>query len=209
MSYLISILFHFLLFSVNAQAGNSSAQIKDDFTKKLLEISHINKTITSQFELIREIKQLDKPVKSVGSFYYDSNGYMALIYSVPAGDKIILKDDIFHIITAGKLNSSKGKSNPMLEQISQMMNACMKGDITQLGKGWLSEYSIVDGNYVINLIPQDKRTQKYLTSIVLVFDPSNLSLNNMTINEAQGNKSIYTFVNKKFNSIIPKSNFEL
>ena len=187
MSYYKNYTIKFLFFAIgcllfNIGISQDSNSIKSEFNSKLTKYSSDNKTIISNFELIKNIKQLKEPVKSYGTFFYDNNGAMALIYSNPPGDKIRLKDNTCYIVVGGKLNTANGTNNPMLEQITQVMNACMRGEVSELGRGWESTYSVNNDDYVIELIPIDKRTNKYLSSIILNFDKTNLSLNNMIIN---------------------------
>ncbi len=197
------------IMSCAAVYGQEQNSIRERFNDGLAEYSSRNKTIECDFIHIKHLVKLTGDVKMYGKFYYNNNGAMALRYSRPEGDAIIIKEGNFSIITAGKAATAQGGSNPMLKQITQMMKACMTGDVSQLGKGWETNYSYEKGKYIIELVPQDKRSKKYISGITLIFDGKDMSLEKLLMRETSGNYSLYEFSGKIFNRETDPSKFRI
>ncbi|MEG0517932.1 MAG: outer membrane lipoprotein carrier protein LolA [Bacteroidales bacterium] len=198
-----------LLLCIYATGESQQNNVKEAFDAKLAEYSTKNKTIECDFIHTRHLQKLTRDVTMRGKFYYNNTGEMALRYTEPKGNLILVKNGVFSMITAGKTTTAQGSSNPMLEQITNMIKACMTGDISQLGRGWNTNYTAENGKYTIELIPQDSRTKKYLAKIILLFNGTDMSLEKMIMQEKGENYSQYEFTHKLFNKAIDASKFEL
>lgn len=195
------ILLMFLSISLFAQ------EIEKEFKIKLQTNSSQNITIQCDFLQTKKIKKLSQEVTRKGSFYYYNAGLMAMHYSQPKDDKVIMNKDSFVIIISGKKICADAKSNPMMAQISYMMQASMSGDVSKLGRGWIMSIEKQINSYEVILKPTDKRIQKYINSMVMNFRESDMTLDTLRINETSGGFTQYTFTNKKVNNKIDSSYF--
>ena len=74
-------------------ALTAQGQLPDSFRKRLAQASRENKTIQCDFTQHRQVRRMKGEIELKGRFYYDNAKAMALEYTVPAGDKVIIRDD--------------------------------------------------------------------------------------------------------------------
>ena len=196
-----------LLFCINITFAQVNTEEK---FKELLEVaSQKNKTIECNFTQTKKIKNIRQPIIAQGRFFYDNSRLMAMIYDTPKGDRVIMSQDSFTVIAGGRTMVSESSSNPMMAQISYMMQACMSGDVTKLGHGWDMDITEQDFGYMIKIRPTDRRVQKYVNAMLLYFDKSDLTLDKLRIEERNDCYTEYEFKNKQLNGELDKSVFNI
>ncbi len=197
-----------LIFILSISSSFVSAQSDESFESRVERFSSQNRGIKCNFTQTKKVKNIATPIISRGLFYYDNRGLMALRYSDPAGDKIIIDGVKFTIVTAGKSIEGSADDNPMMTQICNMLRASMSGDVGALGRGWQMRIDETDGEYVARLEPTDRRTKKYIESLVMVFCKENMTLDELRMNESSGGYTLYEFSDKEINGSIDPKNFE-
>lgn len=190
-------------------AFSQTENVEHEFKQKIESLSNKNSTISCDFTQTKKVKNITQPILSHGRFYYDNSGYMALIYTQPKGDKVVMNGEVFTVIANGKKLTSNATSNPMMAQISFMMQACMSGAVSKLGRGWDMSIERGKDRYLVVLTPTDKRVKKYINSMVMLFDAADITLNQLRIEESAGGFTEYRFVNKKLNQKIDNSYFKV
>ena len=197
-----------LLLPINIFAQISD-NIENEFKEKLQNVCNDNKTIQCDFIKNKKVKNISKITESNGKFYYDNAGLMAMHYNQPAGDKIIMNKDKFMIFNAGKKMGINAASNPMMAQISYMMQACMSGDVSKLGSGWDMAISKNHEGYTIILKPTERRIKKYISAMVMEFCDDTLTLDRLKIEETSGGYTEYLFSHKRLNDTIDNTYFTI
>jgi outer membrane lipoprotein carrier protein len=182
---------------------------KSAFKERLKAQSNINKTIVCEFSQTKKVKSIKNSIVSNGDFYYDNSGMMAMIYKQPDGDKLILKNNSFYLHSGGKTLVSDASSNPMMAQISNMMKACMSGTVSDLGRGWKMDVTENGKSVEVILQPQDRRVRKYVVSMTMDFNGSDLTLDRLRIDETNGGYTEYRFFEKKLNVKFDNSVFNI
>lgn len=196
----------YVFFSVAMFAEQNTTEQK--FRQKLESVSGKNETIVCNFTQTKKVKNVKQTAHSNGQFFYDNSGRMALIYTVPKGDKIIMTGNDFMILASGKKIKANASSNPVMAQISYMMQACMFGDVAKLGRGWVINVDESQAVYTVKLVPSDSRIKKYVSSLSMIFDKDTMTLNELRMDETSGGYTQYNFMDKKLNQKIDKSVFE-
>ena len=189
-----------LIIMVAVQAQEPA--IAKEFENRLSAASSQNRTITSRFTMVRGVAGIKKQVESCGGFYYDNSGNMAMIYDTPKGDKVVMNGDDFTIVVGGKTISSNSSSNPMMAQISYMMQASMSGDVAKLGRGWDLKIDKTEDQYRVSVMPTERRVKRYISVMTMLFDQSTMTLNSLRIDESRGGFTSYHFTSKKLNEAI-------
>ena len=184
-----------LLFAVEAHA--------DNFTSRLAKASRENKTIIARFEQMKKVVGIKDEIKREGDFYYENSGKMALIYDKPKGDKIVMNGEEFSITIGDKNIESNASSNPMMAQISYMMQASMSGDINKLGKGWNMVITEKENVYEVIIKPSERRIKRYISSMTMIFCNKTMTIDELRIDEAKGGYTSYKFLSKEINSRKP------
>lgn len=187
----------------------STAQIPEGFEKSIEEISTKNITIECEFFQEKKVKNIKNIIESTGNFYYDKGGKMSLRYSQPQGDLVIINNNNFTVVASGKVIEGDADNNPMMKQICGMLQACMSGDISSLGRGWEITVEERDSLYSVLLVPADRKTRKYIESLVMVFNKGDMTLEELKMNESGGGYTYYKFINKSINKEIVPEKFEI
>ena len=99
----------------------AQGQLPDSFRERLAQASRENKTIQCDFTQHRQVRRMKGEIELKGRFYYDNAKAMALEYTVPAGDKVIIRDDRIILRTAGQVTETATSANPMLQQVALMI----------------------------------------------------------------------------------------
>ncbi len=194
-----------LLFVVTSVCAENS-DLKGEFEAKLSEASSMNRTIVARFTQSKSVPGIKSEVVREGDFYYDNSGQMAMIYDEPAGDKVIMNGEDFTIVVGGKrINSSS--ENPMMAQISYMMQASMSGEVQKLGRGWELDIELGDEGYVVVVRPTERRVKRYVTSMTMIFETQGLTLATLKIDESSGGYTTYDFLSKEINREIDQDKF--
>lgn len=192
-AYILSIVL--IAMVANAQESN----VAEEFKTRLNTASSQNKTIVALFSQIKGVPGIKKQVESRGDFYYDNSGDMAMVYSTPKGDKVVMNGKDFTIIIGGKTISTNASSNPMMAQISYMMQASMSGDIAKLGRGWELKIEKLEGQYKVSIAPTERRIKKYISAMTMLFDERSMTLDLLRIDESRGGFTAYSFTSKEVN----------
>lgn len=173
---------------------------------KIGEAGAKTRTIECDFDQQRVMSILAKPDLAKGKFYY-SEGRMALHYSLPAGKSIVMSGQRFTLTENGKTVGVDMKSNPVMRQMSNMLTACMTGDLALFGKEAATEYWESDTAYTIVITPTNRRAKSHIAQIVLQFDKRDMTLVSMRMVENATDYTEYTFKNKKINDDISADKF--
>lgn len=179
-------------------SGIEANNIEDEFLQRLKLMSHRNKTIESKFVQIKKVQGIRKEVVSNGDFYYDNSGRMALLYTQPKDEKLIMHGEEFDIVSQGR-TIKVDASNPIMMQVSNMMRAAMSGDIECFANGWDVEVTLFDKVYEVKIRPKDKKISRYLDSILMKFQLNDMTLNSLDMYDSRGGYTKYQFVSKKIN----------
>ncbi len=179
-----------------------------EFNSRLTEASSENRTIVAKFKQTKRVTGIKDLIVSQGDFYYHRDGKMAMVYSEPKGDKVVMSGENFEITTAGKTIKSSASSNPMMAQISYMMQASMSGDVAKLGKGWKVDIKESTNQYTVIITPTDRRIKRYISSMTMTFCSSTMTLDKLLMEETNGGYTSYIFTNKAINQEIDPEKFE-
>ena len=186
----------------------ASAQTLDSFERKIESFSSQNKTIKCNFVQTKKVEKVKDIIISQGEFFYDNSGLMSLIYNDPKGDKVVINGDKFKVVTDGKTIEGASKENPIMEQICNMLQASMSGDVIKLGRRWQTTITDNMVQYEVVLKPLDRRTKKYIESLVMVFCKTDMTLDELCMNDSMGGYTLYEFQNKIINGTIDPIKFE-
>jgi outer membrane lipoprotein-sorting protein len=176
-------------------------QFEQELKKENTELS----TIKCLFTQSRMVSVLADEVNKKGQFYFQIPGNMLL--SFDDGDYIKMTPSRFEIKNAGKVNTTKVDSNPMLRNLSSILSACVVGDFSQISKGFTVKAESISGEWVVEMIPRRGKSASKVSKILVHFDKKDMSLNLLRMEEESGDYTEYKFYNKQFNTEIESTLF--
>ena len=75
---------------------------------------------------------LDEKVASKGKFYYQKSGKIRMEYAQPVNYLIVINDSRLKIVSDGKKSVMSLTTNKMMNQMQDMLTACMIGDLSKI-----------------------------------------------------------------------------
>ena len=181
-------------FSASAQSLN--AEFERELKAKNSGITSIHAEMTQT----REVAVLADVVTKEGDFYYLEPNNILLSFN--DGDYIKLTAEWFEMKSGANVTKRNANSNPMLKQLSTMLGACMKGDMTNIAKGFTPTITKSDKEWSVVLKPERGKGTVKIAEVELIFDRKDMSINRLKMVEKSGDYTMYTFKNKQFNVTI-------
>lgn len=91
-------------------------------------------------------------------------------YAQPMNYLIVINNNQLKIVSDGKKSIMDLHSNKMMNQMQDMLTACMVGDLSNMSPGYALEY-FEDAHYYLILIkPVSKAVQAYINQIQIYLD---------------------------------------
>ncbi|MDL2213003.1 outer-membrane lipoprotein carrier protein LolA, partial [Bacteroides sp. OttesenSCG-928-N06] len=109
----------------------------------------------------------------------------------------------------GKTNVMNLSANKMMNQMQDMLTACMVGDLSRLSSDYELTYFEDDSNYFVRIKPVNKNILAYIVGIEIYLDKKDLSVNKLRLSETETNYTEYLFKNKKFNTLTDEKIFKI
>jgi outer membrane lipoprotein-sorting protein len=188
-------------------AGAASAQT---VSEKILKANDAVRNIECKFHQSRTIKASGKTVKSEGTLYYNPDGRLAMRYSTPASELLIINANRFHMNRGGKAMTFDTSKNETMGKLAGTLLGCIRGDVKNLAEkngASLSEETGAD-SYVITL-KTDQVTPKGYSRIILTYRKSDCTLTRMQMEEFSGISTVYEMDDIKRNVSFPEDVFRI
>ena len=150
-----------------------------------------------------------KTVKSEGCFFWQSPDKICLDYSSPTKYKIVINGDKLKTETGGRSSVVSAKGNPMMDQMSNLISACMTGNLDALGSDFRYEVRESASQYLVTIEPVSQMVKKYIVKMEIRLDRRDMSVVKLVMFENATDYTSYTFTEKKFNETIPSAVFSI
>ena len=172
-------------------------ELKINFERSLKEKGNKINTIKCKFEQERKMSVLSRSVYKKGVFYYSRPENILL--SFDGGDYIKMSDKMFQMKNMETVVKTRISSNPMLRELNKLLSSCMTGDILNPTTGFSMNLLLEGKEYILELVPTNKRAASKVSLIEIRFDTSDMSLTNLKMIEVSGDYTSYRFYDKEFN----------
>lgn len=166
-------------------------------------------SIESDFTQVKYLDVFDEKVTSKGKFYYRKSNKIRMEYFRPMDYLIVINDSKLKIVSDGKKNIMNLSSNRMMNQMQDMLTACMIGDLSKMSSNYQLEYFEDARYYLVKIKPVSKTVQAYIAGIEIYLDKKDMSVYKLRLNETQTNYTEYEFYNKTFNSLQNDTKFAI
>lgn len=205
---LITLLITLGISCVHAQTMNKLIQTRE-FESRLAKEAQTIQSIESDFTQVKYLDILDEKVTSKGKFYYQKSGKICMEYAQPVNYLIVINDSRLKIVADGKKSTMSLSANKMMNQMQDMLTACMVGDLSNMSPGYALEYFEDAHYYLIQIKPVSKAIQAYINQIQIYLDKKDMSVHKLRLSETATNYTEYEFSDKKFNSLKDEAKFTI
>lgn len=114
---------------MQAQQMKKLTDLKD-FEARLLQEAKNIESIESNFTQIKYLDVFDEKITSKGKFYYKKSNKICMDYAQPMNYLIVINNNQLKIVSDGKKSIMDLHSNKMMNQMQDMLTACMVGDLS-------------------------------------------------------------------------------
>ena len=195
-------------YCVYAQSMKKLVQTKD-FENRLAREAQTIQSIDSDFTQVKYLDILDEKVTSKGKFYYQKSGKIRMEYAQPINYLIVINGARLKIVADGKKSTMTLSANKMMNQMQDMLTACMIGDLSKMTSDYKLEYFENAQYFIIRIKPVNKAIQAYITGIEIYLDKKDMSVYKLRLSETATNYTEYEFYNKRFNALKDETKFSV
>lgn len=195
-------------YCVYAQSMKKLVQTKD-FENRLAREAQTIQSIESDFTQVKYLDILDEKVTSKGKFYYQKSGKIRMEYAQPINYLIVINGARLKIVADGKKSTMTLSANKMMNQMQDMLTACMIGDLSKMTSDYKLEYFENAQYFIIRIKPVNKAIQAYITGIEIYLDKKDMSVYKLRLSETATNYTEYEFYNKRFNALKDETKFSV
>lgn len=178
-------------------------------SKILNTIKNQNKSITSftaSFTQTQHSPLLNDNKISKGEFYSKKPSQLALQYTEPNKDRMLINGEKMTMISNGKVHETNAKALPKIKDLRTVLEACINGDLDALV---IKEIAIKkDANYHNINITLDKKEHKAFSKIELKYDLKTGVIASLKTIEKDGSYTLYELSKIKTNQTIDPKKFQ-
>lgn len=180
-----------------------------DFENRLAKEAQAIQSIESDFIQVKYLDILDEKVTSKGKFYYLKSDKIRMEYAQPVNYLIIINNSRLKIVADGKKSVMSLSANKMMNQMQDMITACMIGDLSKMSSDYRLEYFENIQYYAVKIKPINKTIQAYISGIDIYLDKKDMSVYKLRLSETAANYTEYEFYNKRFNGLKDETKFSV
>lgn len=201
-----------LIFTTSALAA--AAQVSDiadmqQFESRLKATSDKLSSIECDFVQVKHLDMFDEDVTSNGRFYYLKNNKISLDYSQPLSYLIVINGGRLKIVADGKKSVMQLNTNKMMNEMQDMITACMVGDLNRMNNSYNLKYQEDNSEYIIGITPRSRQVKEYISAIEIRLSKADMSVDQLRMYENEADYTDYKFSNKRFNQLKDESRFAI
>jgi len=204
---LLYLLFFLMPYCGWAQTREMTANEQASFQASLRQLVEI-KTVSADFVQYKHLSFMKKPVESSGKLYVKHPDKLSWAYTAPFQYKMVFKDHKIYIDDQGKKQTINIGNSKQFEKISTLISSSLRG-----GKYDEKEFAVSylkQGNAnMVRLIPKLAGAKKYIKEIVLLFSPMDKHVEEVKLVEPSNDYTRFVIKNRKVNTTIDESIFNL
>ncbi len=180
-----------------------------EFNARLAKEAADLQSIESDFTQQKYLDVFDETITSKGKFSYKKENMIRMDYSKPLDYLIIINGSRLKIVSDGKTSTMNLSANKMMNQMQDMLTACMVGDLSRLSSDYELSYFEDNKVYLVKINPVNKNIQMYISGMEIHINKEDMSVDKLRLSETETNYTEYLFTNKKFNSLTDEKIFEI
>ncbi len=189
------------LSSISQPAGFQKLKDEPFFRKKFSETATKLSTISADFVQVKNLHVLEEKITSKGKFWFKKPNMVKMEYMSPYKYLMIINQDKMTIRDEAKTTTLSSRSNKLLEYVNKIIIDCVQGTAIDSKEFLVSVYEN-DKQYLLEMVPVKKELKEYFANIRLLIDKVDYSVQRMEMIEPNGDNTLFTFLNKKFNESI-------
>lgn len=192
-------------FSVNA------IEIPAKTKAVLAEIENANKSLTTITSPVTETRTMPngKSFVSSGNFYFTNPNLLAIRYTSPAGDYLVINtEDVAQKKKQGRTFKLSIKKNQTMQHLSNTLLWCISGKLVSLAEANDATVAVSEANGLITVVfTAGGKTSKEFKKIELSYDKATKRIKTMAMTDKSNIVTKYTMDKPQYGTKIDASVF--
>lgn len=195
------------VFSVNA------AEISEQAKAVLVEIEKANDSVNTLSSPLTEIKTMPngRQFVSTGDFYFSSPDLLAIRYTSPAGDYLVVNaEEIAQKKKNGKSFKFSLEKNETMKTLSSTLLWCVSGKLLKLAEANKADVNVSESGDVLQVVlTAEVKTERGFKKIELSYDMTTMRLKSMAMTDKNNVVTKYTMDKPQYGVAIDSSVFQI
>lgn len=189
----------------------NAAQISEQTKAVLARIEKANATVNTVSSPLTEVKTMPngRQFVSEGNFYYSSPDMLAIRYTAPAGDYLVINtEEIAQKKKNGKTFKLSIKKNETMQMLSSTLLWCVSGKLLQLAETNDAAVTTSEvGGMIHVVLTAEVKGDKGFRKIELSYDRATMKLKSMAMTDKSNIVTKYTMNKPEYDGVIDASVF--
>ncbi|MDR2119763.1 MAG: outer membrane lipoprotein carrier protein LolA [Tannerella sp.] len=195
--------------AIHAQMLPATAEQQKVMLEKIMAASEKMESLICDFEQTKELSLLSEKMISNGKMYYRKNSRLRWEYLTPYNYAFVVNDKKILLQTESGRNVIDIKSNRFFQEIVKIMiNGVNGSGLTDL-KNFTGSYYRSDKKWEVVLAPVKKEMKQMFSCIRLTFNVDDFTVDNVEMEERNGDRTNIRLTGKKQNVQIEDRRFHI
>lgn len=184
------------------------AETSEGILKLIKDKSSSVKSIVADFQQVKSSAYISKDIKTDGKFYYLFPDKVCL--KNDEDNYLLMNGENFVISTGGDKMAANNKSNPMVSNLGNLLKSCVTGDFASIVENKKNQLKVEEtlDRYILTITLAGS-AKRFFSEVELIYFKHDASLEKLKMVEKNGDSTVYTFSNHKFNMQIDNSVFKI
>ena len=200
-----------LIAFIAAVLSVNAAEISEQTKAVLLNIEKANESVMSISSPVKEVKTMPngRQFTFEGNFYYSSPDKLAIIYTSPAGDYLVINtEEVAQKKKSGKSFKLSIKKNETMQMLSSTLLCCVSGKLLKLAQTTNAAVKTSEANGMITVVlTAEVKGDKGFKKIELDFDKATMRIRSMAMTDKNNVVTKYVLDKPQYNAQVDPSVF--
>lgn len=208
MHKLLFILCFLIFHAAGAQNKPLDALAIQRIKQGVMQAAITTSTISSDFTQEKEMSILNDKIITSGRFYFKKDRFLRWEYLYPFSYTITIRGDVISIKNDGEVKSFNTQSNKVFAEVNRIIIGSVNGTLLD-DDSFTAVYSQNKDYYIVSLTPVSETLRENLDRIVIFFNKTDDTVDQLEMFESAGDFTRITFKKKQLNQPISDEVFIL
>jgi len=196
--------------SVLIAAGVSLSAQNNAILQKIEKAGAAFTTIEATFTQTRTIKASGNTTVSKGNLSVNAPSQLAMMYSQPAGEMLIINGDMIHMNRGGKATTYDSAKISSMKTLRNTLMDCITGKTSKVAADNDASMTVSDtkDGYLVTIKANNASPRGY-SSISLLYRKSDCVVTKMILDEFSGIRTVYDMTGIKLGTKVDSSKFNI
>jgi outer membrane lipoprotein-sorting protein len=196
------------LVAISQPKGFTPVKNTDAFRQSLSAANAGMKTVSSNFEQVKNLSMLQEKIKSKGKFYFSKEDKVRIEYTSPYYYLMVMNAGMVMIKDEQKTSKINAKGSKTMQSVNRIMMDCMRGTVFQNPDFKVTAHESAK-EYLLMMEPATDAMKKLFKRIDVLLNRKDLDVARLTMTEPGGDYTDMNFNNTQHNIPLNEALFKV